>query len=208
MDRRTFLGAAAVAALAPLARAADDSDAELTAPLVAEWVDGIPVIWAEPAQRRDGNQLVLWINGFGNVKEQLDRNLLDLSKRGFIAVSFDAWQHGLRGTETKAALVARVFGQFRRYMWPIIGQTALDASRVIDWAMQKFQLRGGVSIGGVSMGGADAHVPAEATLRFQAALTATYGGDSSRLRVHVEDGVGHEVTWAAWKRSLGWLSDH
>ncbi|HET6473783.1 MAG TPA: prolyl oligopeptidase family serine peptidase, partial [Pseudomonadales bacterium] len=246
--------------------------------------DGIPVIWSEPAKRRQsGNQLIIWLNGFSYPKEEIGRRLIDLSNLGFVAISFDPWQHGARGTETRAGLIARVFGHFRRYMWPIIGQSALDASRVIDWATRRFEASSGVSIGGVSMGGdvaiaaagfdhridcvatiiatpdwlrpgmrdlngalidqgqadryaqffydalnplthlaaysscpamalecggADSHVPAEATLRFQTALAPAYAADPSRLRVHVEDGVAHEATWAAWKRSVAWLTAH
>ena len=241
------------------------------------------MIWAEPTQRRAGNGLVIWLNGFAGVKEQLDRNLLELAALGYVAVGFDAWQHGQRGGETKRVLIDRVFSDFRRYMWPILGQTVLDTSRVIDWAQREFGIDGGVSMGGISMGGdiavaaagfdpritcvaaiiatpdwlrpgmrnaageiidqgkadryaqffydafdpmthleaytacpaiafecgaADAHVPAEAALRFQAALRATYAKNPARLRVNVEPGVGHEMTWNAWKHSVAWFADH
>jgi len=284
MRRRAFLSGAILGSLAISAVRAMPDDADMTAPLFTEWVDGIPVIWSEPEKRRSsGNQLVIWLNGFSYPKEEIERRLIDLSNLGFVAISFDPWQHGARGTETRAALIARVFGHFRRYMWPIIGQSALDASRVVDWAMRKFEPNGGVSIGGISMGGdvaiaaagfdrridcvatiiatpdwlrpgmrdldgalieqgeadryaqffydtlnpmthlaayaacpamafecggADQHVPAEATLRFQKALAPTYAANPSRLRVNVEDGVGHEATWAAWKRSVAWLTAH
>jgi uncharacterized protein len=255
------------------------SDSRLT----SEWVEGIPVVWSAPKTPRTPNPLAIWLNGLAGTKEQLDRNLLELSSHGFVAVSFDAWQHGQRGIETKAELVKRVFGQFRRSMWPILGQSVLDTSRVIDWATSRFSLTGGVSMGGFSMGGdiavaaagfdpridcvaaiiatpdwlrpgmqdasgrdidqgsddvysrffydafnpmthlaaysrcpaiafecgaADQHVPPEAALRFQAALKDTYSRDPGRLRVNLEPGIGHEVTWTAWKKSLDWLLAH
>jgi len=70
-----------------------------------------------------------------------------------VALSFDPWQHGERGRETRDELAGRVFGAFRRHMWPILGHTTLDALRVLFLCGEK-----------------DTHVPADGALRFQAAL--------------------------------------
>jgi hypothetical protein len=57
-------------------------------------------------------------------------------------------------------------------------------------------------------GADDLHVPAQVALAFQAALQTTYPGDPTRMRVHLQPGVGHEVTWVSWKRSLAWMVEH
>ena len=46
-----------------------------------------------------------------------------------------------------------MFGNFRRYMWPIIGQTALDATRIIDWASDRLGVAPDIAMGGISLGG-------------------------------------------------------
>ncbi len=69
-----------------------------------------------------------------------------------MAVSLDPWRHGQRGTESGEQIARRVFGNFRRHMWPILGQTTLD-SRVVDWAMADLHAGPEVVAGGVSMGG-------------------------------------------------------
>jgi hypothetical protein len=61
--------------------------------------------------------------------------LRELAGAGFDAVGFDAWRHGERAAETGEEILERVFGGFRRHMWPILGQTTLDALRVIDWTI-------------------------------------------------------------------------
>lgn len=50
-------------------------------------------------------------------------------------------------------MVTRVFGAFRKHMWPILGQTALDTLRVIDWAINELKVEPAIRLGGVSMGG-------------------------------------------------------
>jgi dienelactone hydrolase len=122
-------------------------------PVEAADVDGIPVIWVRPQQDVTPRRLVIFLIGFSGLKERVEPYLQDLARAGFIALSFDLWQHGSRGTETKEQIVARVFANFRRYMWPIIGQTALDATRVIDWAVEQFGVAPEVAMGGISLGG-------------------------------------------------------
>ena len=79
--------------------------------------------------------------------------LQDLAAAGFVALSFDPWQHGEQDTESPAELASRVCGNFRRHMWPILGQTTLDTLRVIDWALANLDVDAGVYAGGLSMGG-------------------------------------------------------
>lgn len=117
------------------------------------WVDHIPVLWFEPPIMRSTRQLVIFLPGLSGSKESVTPYLRDLAEAGFVAVSFDPWQHGERGSESPAELSARVFAGFRRHMWPILGQTTLDTLRVIDWAVATLGVEPRVYMGGISMGG-------------------------------------------------------
>jgi dienelactone hydrolase len=117
------------------------------------WVDHIPVLWLEPHVRRPVRQLVLFLTYLSGSKEQTIPFLQDIAAAGFVALSFDPWQHGERGTESRQERMTRVFGNFRRHMWPILGQTTLDMLRVIDWAMATLDVNPRVYAGGISMGG-------------------------------------------------------
>jgi uncharacterized protein len=118
-----------------------------------ERVDDIPVIWYEPRRHRDQRRLAIMVTGLtGSTKDTLPY-INDLADAGFLALSFDPWQHGGRGTESPDAIAMRVFGNFRRHMWPILGQTTLDTMRIIDWAIGTLGVRESVVMGGVSMGG-------------------------------------------------------
>jgi dienelactone hydrolase len=119
-------------------------------------VDHIPVICVSPSPRRTHAPLALWMPALGTNKEWVVPFLDELASAGFIAVSFDPWQHGERATETSEQIRDRVYGDFRRHMWPILGQTTLDALRVIDWAIDTLDAGPDVVAGGVSMGGDDA----------------------------------------------------
>ena len=77
-------------------------------------------------------RLVIWLTGLSGNKEKMQPYLQDLAREGFVALSFDPWQHGERGMETSAQMLERVFGAFRKRMWPIPGQTTLDTLRVIE----------------------------------------------------------------------------
>jgi len=99
------------------------------------WVDHIPVLWVEPPVRHPVRRLILFLANLSGTKERTIPFLQDLAAAGFVALSFDAWQHGERGTESQEEMLSRVFGNFRRHLWPILGQTTLDTLRVIDWAV-------------------------------------------------------------------------
>ncbi len=116
-------------------------------------IDQIPVIYIEPQGAVDRRLLVIWLSGLSGTKESNIAYLEDLANAGFVALSFDTWQHGERGNETSQQIGARVFDQFRRQMWPILGQTVLDTTRVIDWAIRKLDVLPEVYMGGISMGG-------------------------------------------------------
>ncbi|MBC7592798.1 MAG: hypothetical protein H7288_02470 [Kineosporiaceae bacterium] len=116
-------------------------------------VDGIPVLWSTPKSAVALGRLALWLPFLGGTKEIAAPFLRRLSDAGYLAMSLDPWQHGERSTEATPDLMARVFGEFRRHMWPILGQTTLDALRIADWAIDTHNLSSDVVAGGVSMGG-------------------------------------------------------
>jgi dienelactone hydrolase len=120
-------------------------------------VDHIPVI----SVGDEGAPLALWVPALGMSKDDMRPVLDSLAGAGFRAVSLDPWQHGERGTESPDEIRARVFTNFRRHMWPIIGQTTLDCLRVIDRFGDGPVAAGGTSLGGdaaVALAGIDRRV--------------------------------------------------
>ena len=107
----------------------------------------------DPGKRKAPERLVIWLHGLTRSKEAMIPALEELADAGFVSLSFDCWQHGERGKESEKELASRVFGNFRRHMWPIIGNTVLDAGRVIDWALGNLNVSSHISMGGLSMGG-------------------------------------------------------
>jgi dienelactone hydrolase len=137
-------------------------------PLRRATLDGIPLLWCEPEPNRahgsaaanadsgqgpGGRKLVIWLPGFGSGKESVEAQLRDLAAAGFVALSFDPYQHGERSVEASGALAARVVGNIRRHFWPILAHTAEETTRVIDWAIEELSVAQQVGVGGISMGG-------------------------------------------------------
>lgn len=118
-----------------------------------EVVDSVPVLLCRPEPVVDRHRLAVWLPYFTGTKEAMAPTLERLAGLGFTAVSLDPWQHGERGTESGEQLGERVFAHFRQGMWPILGQTTLDAIHVVDWALSRFDLDSDVVAGGLSMGG-------------------------------------------------------
>ena len=115
-------------------------------------VGDIPLVWVEPeaAQRRT---LVIWLPGFSGTKEAMRPYLVDLAAAGFVALSFDPYQHGERRIESLDELRERVRGNIRRYFWPILARTAEDVPRVVDWAVRHLGVAAVAGMGGISAGG-------------------------------------------------------
>lgn len=121
-------------------------------------LDHIPLLWCEPEPNRADRllgegKLIIWLPGFGGCKESVEAQLRNLAAAGFVALSFDAYQHGERSVESHAALAARVVGNIRRHFWPILAHTAEETTRVIDWAISELGVAPQVGMGGISMGG-------------------------------------------------------
>jgi dienelactone hydrolase len=138
-------------------------------------VDHIPVIWVEPENFTGPAHLVIWMDGLTGDKERMRPYLAALAASGFIALSFDAFQHGERAVESAEQLISRIAGNYRRHFWPILGQTILDATRVLDWATASLNVFSDALMGGISMGGDVAVATAGIDHRIQrvAAMLAT-----------------------------------
>jgi uncharacterized protein len=117
------------------------------------WIDHIPAIWFEPENPPPSRRLAIFLTGLSGAKESVLPYLTDLANAGFVALSFDNWEHGERTILTQEQLIERSFGNFRRYMWVNIAQTALDTLRVIDWAIENLRVESQICMGGISMGG-------------------------------------------------------
>ena len=131
-------------------------------------IDRIPLIVREPTSAARG--LFLHLAAFGQRKEETQPVLGKLAQLGYVAISLDAFQHGSRGNEDREQITRRVFANFRRYMWPILGQTTLDVCRVINWATAHYK-QSDVKLSGLSMGG-DIAVAAVGLDRRISAVTA------------------------------------
>src|SRR4051812_2547054 len=111
-------------------------------------VDGIPVLLAVPEERT--GPVALWLSHMGGSKEQCLPILRALAARGLPAVSFDAVEHGGRATRPPMELMALVQADPRQ-LWAILGGTALDAPRVLDWAAEQVGGSDVLVAGGVSL---------------------------------------------------------
>lgn len=117
-------------------------------------LDGIPVLCSEPSGSAPGTRgAALWLTHLGGSTAQARPMLERLSAAGFLAVSFDPPGHGRRGSLDPWQLVGDVLGSFRRRMWPLLGQTTLEALRVLDWVEERWSAPRTWVAGGVSMGG-------------------------------------------------------
>lgn len=115
-------------------------------------IDGIPALLVVPEGEVRGD-VVLWMSHLGGHARQTRPMLDRFAAAGHPACSFDAVLHGGRGAGDPWDFARYVLASFRRRMWPILGQTTLEAMRVITWAQEQTGRIGDVLAGGISMGG-------------------------------------------------------
>lgn len=114
-------------------------------------LDHIPIIWEEPEGEHNGN-LIVWLPGLSGNKDSMRSALRLFADAGFVAVSYDPYEHGERMVESRELFRQKLSTNKRRYFWPMIALTAEEYPRVLDWAYERFAVSN-VMAGGVSMGG-------------------------------------------------------
>jgi uncharacterized protein len=167
-------------------------------------LDQIPLVYMEPGEVPGAGagprRLVIWQSWFSGRKEDMQPYLADLAARGFVALSYDPWQHGERGSEDADILAARVFGNFRRYMWPIIAHTTEDVLRVIDWAVPALGVQPQVFMGGISMGGDVAVAAAGLEKRITCVAAGNATPDWLRPGMNIPAGEPDAYAWLMYGR--------
>ncbi len=115
-----------------------------------ETVDGVPLLWNAP---ESPTAILIHVPAFGQPKERAQPVLDYALARSFAALAIDSYQQGARGSEDRDALTRRVFGNFRREMWTILGETTLDVPRIAAWARARFGATLPIHLTGLSAGG-------------------------------------------------------
>jgi dienelactone hydrolase len=167
--------------------------------------DGIPLVWVVP-DRIEG-PLALWMSHLGGSKEQTLPMLRELAGAGLPALSFDAVEHGERAVFAPDQVIALVMSDFRRSMWPILGQSTLDAMRVIDIAINELGLGDEVVAGGVSMGGDIAVALAGIDDRVGRVAALVSSPDWSRPGMTAIDDPSHVLDQGNGDRYSSWLRE-
>ena len=116
-------------------------------------VNEIPTAFCRPDPKLANGSIALWIPYLGGDKNTGLTELQALAKAGYFAISLDPVLHGERHLPQDPDLRSLVFQNFRAVMWNILGTTVLDAFRVLDWVVSKYNLNNDIVVGGISMGG-------------------------------------------------------
>jgi uncharacterized protein len=167
-------------------------------------VRGIPVSWVAPPAAGVPHGLALWLPYLGGSKALAEPVLERLAARGFLAFSFDPWQHGDRATESPGQIRGRMLGAFRRELWAVLGQTVLEAMMLIDEVAARHEVPADVVVaGGFSMGGdvAVALAGADHRVRRVASLGSTPNWARPGMRAPDGSGVvdqGEPSAYARW----------
>lgn len=170
-------------------------------------VDGIPVVLVRP-EADGGRGVVLWMSHLGGSAERTLPMLERFAAAGHPAVSFDAPLHGRRGSGDPWAFAAGVLAAFRRRMWPILGQTTLEAMRVLTWAQELTGRPGGALAGGVSMGGDVAVALAGIDARVRRVATIGSTPNWSRPGMRELDDPSRIVDQGTPDPYAQWFADH
>ncbi len=176
--------------------------------LIHVMVDHIPVVYLMPTESPDpsaGQRVsrkvpVIWLPGFRGSKESVEPQLRALAGAGFIALSFDPWQHGARAVEPAQELRSRVLGNIRRHFWPILAHTAEEVTRVLDFAYHELGARGSAGIGGTSMGGDIAVAAAGIDQRIAAVAACVATADWLRPGSHEIPGAPDKYALRCYSR--------
>jgi len=163
-------------------------------------IDGVPLCWYEPTASTNERRLAVWLTGFSGTKESVDEHLRELATRGYVAVSFDPYQHGERAIETREELSTRVIGNMRLGFWPILAHSTEDVPRVIDWAQAELGVSGPVCMGGISMGGDISVAAAGLDRRIECVAAGIATPDWLRPGSHLAPGEAEAEATQAYER--------
>ena len=111
-------------------------------------VDDVPIAFYQPHKDVANGSLAIWVPYLGGNRETGIKELQMLTAAGYFALSLDPYLHGDRQQAKSNSVVISVFRNFRAVMWPILGITTLDIFRIIDWALNNFNLNDAVVING------------------------------------------------------------
>ena len=170
-----------------------------------ENVEGIPVILVEPDEQRGAP--VLWMSYLGGYGTRNLPMLERFAAAGHPAASFDAPDHGARGSGDRWEFARHVLAAFRQRMWPLLGRTTLEALRVLDWLAAEVDASDGFLVGGFSMGGdaAVALAGIDERVRRVAALGST--PDWSRPGMHELGDSGRLIDQGEADAYARWFAD-
>jgi dienelactone hydrolase len=142
------------------------------------------VIWEEPAQASE-RKLVIWLPGMTGSKEGMQEYLRELAAAGYVAVSFDPVDHGVRSRFAEQEIVDSTDGSFRiaetghmyRHFWSMVAESAEETPAIIDWAVTELGVAPAVGMGGISMGGNITMVAAALDRRIDVVVAAIAEAD-------------------------------
>ncbi len=170
-----------------------------------ETVEGIPVILVEPDEQRGAP--VLWMSYLGGYAERNLPMLERFAAAGHPAVSFDAPGHGARGSGDRWEFAESVLAAFRLRMWPLLGQTTLEALRVLDWVAGETGASAGFLVGGYSMGGDVAVALAGIDPRVRRAVGIGSTPDWSRPGMHEIRDASQEIDQGEADAYARWFAE-
>ena len=169
-----------------------------------ETVEGIPVLLVAPAEPT--RPPALWMSHLGGSMDKTLPMLELLAGLSMPAVSFEAPRHGTRGEGDTWAFAAHTLAAFRARMWPLLGETTLEALTVVDWALAQTGAST-IGAGGDSMGGdvAVALAGIDPRVARVAAIGSTPDWARPGMTVLDDPGTvldqGEPTTYSAWLRA-------
>ena len=114
---------------------------------------GIPLLLVWPPARGVPQPTVLWLHGLGADKDVHLPELLRFAEAGFLAVGFDAVDHGERRTADCDQPLPQSPGEAPILFSRLVTQMVLEVSRLVDALVAcGFSDRERIGIAGVSMG--------------------------------------------------------
>lgn len=172
------------------------------------WIDLIPVYYITPDGYKDGDdmKICLFLSGLSGNKESLVNTYAKyILENGWTAVFFDHYMHGERAdiynpttiltsseeevAELRKKILTTCFKNMYRYGWEILGNTSLNALRVLDYFYDNFPVVESV-MGGHSMGGDTSLVVAGLDNRINRILCVVTSPDWLRPGMHHLNGYG------------------